>query len=233
MARLTRQELETDEVLETAKEGVHWVQEHKQDVVRGGGLALGLLALVGVVFGFLAWRRSAAGDIVSKAMLAADAPLASEAPDTLKETFPSADAREAKVAELLEKAAKSYSGTPAGRGAILDRAAELTAKGEYKPAYDLLEKAASAGGIIGAYAEYDLILVGPAAGKSKETVERINRHLTAANPPLPKDVLLLSLGELHQREGRAVDAKAAFQRIVAEYPDSQLRYLAEQKMTQI
>jgi predicted negative regulator of RcsB-dependent stress response len=233
MARLTRHELETDEVLETAKEGVHWVQEHRQDVVRAGGVVLAVAAVVAGIVGFVVWRRSAAGDVVSQAMSVADAPIAGEAPDTVKETFPSKEARDAKVAELLEKASKDYSGTPAGRAAMLDRASALVAKGDAKGAWALLEKAAAAPGLVGAYAEYDLILVGPAAGKSKETVERINRHLSAANPPIPKDVLLLSLGELHDREGKSAEARAAYQRLVSEFPDSPLRFQAQQKLSQI
>ncbi len=231
---LTKKDLQSDEVLDTARTGIEWTKGHLHEVGRAGAIAGAVIVVIGGVWGVITWRNHAAGEAVSKAMATLEAPIAGSDPlaqTAPGESFPSAEARKAKVAELMEKAAKSYGSTPAGRIASIDAAAALSAKGDNAGAWTLLEKTADgADGIVRSWAEYDLILVGPAAGKSKETIERINRNLAMTNPPLPGDVLLFSLADVYQKDGKTKEAKDTYQQLVSKYPDSRLRFEAQQKL---
>lgn len=229
---LSKKELQTDEVIEGARTGLDWLKSHSRETLRAAGIFGAVVVVIAAAAGFLAWRRASSGKALSAGLTTLEAPLTSDpavVPFPGEATFPDADTRAAKAAEYFEKA--SGAGTPAGRAALLDRASALVAKGDYPKAWELLEKAASSGdGLIRGWAEYNLILVGPAAGKSTQVVERINRMLAQAEPPLPGDVLLLSLGDLQLREGKTAEAKAAYQQLVTRFPDSRLRFDVQQKL---
>lgn len=224
---LSKKELQTDEVLETAATGWAWLKGHRNDVTRASLIAGAVVVIVAGAWGFVSWRKAAAGRSLSEAVSTLDAPVGSADPAG----FPTAEARNAKAAELFEKTANGWGSTPAGKAAALDRAAALVAKKDTEGAWKLLEKTANGStGLVGALAEYNLILVGPSAGKTKETIERINRLLAQTDPVIPHDVLLLTLGDIQLREGKSAEAKAAYSQLVTKYPESRLRFDAQQKM---
>ncbi|MBK9090265.1 MAG: tetratricopeptide repeat protein [Holophagales bacterium] len=47
--------------------------------------------------------------------------------------------------------------------------------------------------------------------------------------PLPKDVILFTLARLYEKDGQLAEAKASYQRVVSDYPDSPMRFEAQQK----
>jgi len=232
MSHLSKKELQTDEVLDTARNGWEWIRTHGAETRKALMIAGAAVVLIGGAWGFVSYRSHAAGSLVSRALGLNESPIAGTDPIAEKigvETFKTPEARNAKVSELLAEASKSYPGTPAGRAACLDQASALSAKGDNAGAWKLLESAAKGDGLVSSFAEYDMILLAPAAGKTKEQIERINRHLGNAAPPIPKDILLFSLGGLYEKDGKPADAKATYLRLVSEYSDSRLKYEAQQK----
>lgn len=68
-----------------------------------------------------------------------------------------------------------------------------------------------------------------AAGRVKEAITAAKGYLDAANPPLPKDVILFTLARFYEKDGQLVDAKSSYQRVVSDFPDSPMRFEAQQK----
>jgi outer membrane protein assembly factor BamD (BamD/ComL family) len=77
--------------------------------------------------------------------------------------------------------------------------------------------------LFGAAAEIDAARLLAAQGKSAEAIDRLKRSIDGVRPGMPKDALLFALGEIAQASGAAGEAKAAFQRIVTEFPSSPYR----------
>ncbi|MBK9967045.1 MAG: tetratricopeptide repeat protein [Holophagales bacterium] len=63
----------------------------------------------------------------------------------------------------------------------------------------------------------------------KEAIASAKGYLDAAEPPLPKDVLLFTLARLYEKDGQLAEAKTNYQRLVSDYPDSSMRFEAQQK----
>jgi hypothetical protein len=68
------------------------------------------------------------------------------------------------------------------------------------------------------------------AGRVKEAIASAKSYLDSSNPPLPKDVLLFTLAKLYEKDGQLADAKSSYQRVVADFPDSPMRFEAQQKV---
>ena len=68
-----------------------------------------------------------------------------------------------------------------------------------------------------------------AAGRVKEAIASAKGYLESAEPPLPKDVILFTLARLYEKDGQLADAKTSYQRVVSDYPDSPMRFEAQQK----
>ena len=58
----------------------------------------------------------------------------------------------------------------------------------------------------------------------------MKRAIESPASPAPKDALLFALGEIYEDAGSASDAKATFQRLVSDYPNSPYRNDARQKI---
>ncbi|HQR68935.1 MAG TPA: tetratricopeptide repeat protein, partial [Thermoanaerobaculia bacterium] len=68
-----------------------------------------------------------------------------------------------------------------------------------------------------------------AAGRAQGAVETAKKALDAGDAPVPKDVLLLELGRLSEKTGKAAEAKSYYQRVLTDYPDSPVRAEAQQR----
>jgi TolA-binding protein len=68
-----------------------------------------------------------------------------------------------------------------------------------------------------------------AAGRTNEAIETAKGYLTATKSPMPKDVLIFTLAQLYEKSGKPAEAKSFYQRVVSEFPDSPMRFEAQQK----
>ena len=227
--KIRRRDLKRNELAETMGRTVGYVTEHRRGVTEAAAIAAGVAVLVCGFFLYRAWTARSAGQALSEALSVLDTPLVSE-PDAAgaPKTYPN-DAERRKAANaLLEKAARHGSTSPGRAAQVL-----LAANGADKPGQtvDVFEKAARQGrSETAAAAEIDAAKLLASQGKTTEAIERLKRAIDTPNGPAPKDALLYTLGQIYDQNGAAADARAAYQRLINEYPSSPYRPDARQKV---
>lgn len=225
--KIRRQDLKRNELAETVGKTVDYVAGHRRGVTEGIVVAAALVAVVAGFFLYRAWIERSAGRSLSEALAVLDTPLASEQTGAAK-TFASAAERRAQADKLLEKAA-SHGSTPSGKAAQVILAAGGTEKAGQ--AVDVFEKAArQARSESAAAAEIDAAKELAAQGKTSEAIERLKRAIESPSSAAPKDALLFTLGNLYEQSGNAADARATYQRLITDYPNSPYRADARQKV---
>lgn len=229
MARIKRKELKRNDLAETFGRTVDYVSHHRRGATEAIGATLAILLLATGFFLFRGWREHRAGKELSLALEVLESPLASDpAAASAPRTFPSAEARESEAWKHLEVAAKKGS-TGAGKAAAVILAARRT-----KPpgAVETLSKAArDASPEVAAIAEIDAARLLAAEGKTTEAIDRLKRAIESPESSVPKDALLFTLAETYEKAGSAADARATYQRIVNDYPNSPYRSEAQQKIS--
>jgi predicted negative regulator of RcsB-dependent stress response len=111
VARISRKELKSDKFAEEVGLTVTFFDEHRQDVVRYGGIGLAVIVLI---FGFVVYQRHqhAAREEALAAAIAIQEKQISQTP--LPDTFPSAEAKDQAAIKAFSDLVKNYSGTNEG-----------------------------------------------------------------------------------------------------------------------
>lgn len=225
--RITRKDMKRNELAETVGKTVDYVSDHKKGVAEAVAIAAGLAILVVGFFAYRAWADRSAGRDLSQALAILATPLATEEPSAVK-TYPNPSARWTEAEPHLRKAA-AHGSTPSGRAAQVI----IAAGGSEKPAdaVQTFEKAARKGrSEIAASAEIDAAKLLASDGKAAEAIERLKRAIDAPTGPAPKDALLFTLAQIQEASGAAADARATYQRLITDYPNSPYRADARQKV---
>ncbi len=229
MARITRKELKRNELVETFGRTVGFVSQHRKGAVEIIAAAVAVLVLAGGFLLFRGWRERQAGEELSAALEILEAPLASDpAAVSASRSFPTAAEREREAAKHLAKAA-AKGGTAAGRAARVilsvrsDKPAPAASETLAKAARDRQAEVAAA-------AEIDTARFLVAQGKTTEAIDRLKRAIESPESAAPKDALLFALGEAYEKAGSASDARATYQRIVNDYPNSPYRSPARERI---
>jgi len=225
--KITRKQLKRNELAETMGRTVDYVSHHRRGVTEGIVAAAVLAALVAGFFLFRAYRENQAGRELSAGLAALDTPLAGQpAAVGAAKTFPNADDRDKEAVTHLARAA-DHPGTAAGRAANLI----LAARGKTSNAADVFARVAREGKAeVAASAELDAARLLASQGKKNEAIDRLKRAIESPSSPAPKDSLLFALGEIYEESGSASDARATFQRLITDYPNSPYRNDARQKI---
>jgi len=224
---ISRRHMKRNELAETVGKTVGYVSDHKRGVVEAVAIGIGVAVLVGGFFLYRAWLERSAGRSLSEALAVLDTPLASEQPAAPK-TFATAALRQAEAEKFLRQAAE-HASTRSGRAASV----ALAAGNADKPGQtvDVFEKAARQGkSETSAAAEIDAAKVLAAQGKTTEAIDRLKRAIESPASPAPKDALLFTLGQIYEQSGSPADARATFQRLINDYPNSPYRQDARQKV---
>jgi tetratricopeptide (TPR) repeat protein len=226
MARITRKELKRNELVESFGRTVDYVSHHRRGAYEVFAAAAAVLAIAAAFFLFRGWRERQAGRDLSAALEILETRLAGDpAAATAARTFPTAAEREREATKHL-KAASEKGGTAAGRAAQVI----LAARAE-KPTTESLAKAARDGQAeVAAAAEIDTARLLAAQGKSTEAIDRLKRAIESPKSVAPKDALLFTLAETYEKAGASADARATYQRLVNDYPNSPYRADARQKL---
>jgi tetratricopeptide (TPR) repeat protein len=228
MARIKRKDLKRNELAETFGRTVDYVSHHRRGAIEAIGAAAAVLVLAAGFFLFRGWRERQAGRDLSAALEILEVPLASDpAAASAPRTFPTAADREREAAKHLQEAAEK-GGTDAGRAARVI----LAARSE-KPAAaaETLAKAArEARYEVAAAAEIDAARLLAAEGKTTEAIDRLKRAIESPQSAAPKDALLFVLAETYEKAGSTADARATYQRLVNDYPNSPYRSDAQGKI---
>ena len=228
MARITRKQLKRNELVESFDKTVDYVSHHRRGAVEALVAAGAILIIAAGFFLFRGWRERQAGRELSAALEILETPLAGDPAATgAPRTFRSAQEREREAMKHLQ-AASGKRGTSAGKAAQVI----LVARGD-KSAQSpgVLAKAArDYQAEVAAAAEIDSARLLSAQGKSTEAIDRLKRAIESPKSAAPKDALLFALAETYEKAGSSADARATYQRIVNDYPNSPYRTDARQKI---
>ncbi len=236
MARLTKEQLRTDQLQHALTDARDYVSSHRSQTTRwvalGGAAVVVVLAIVGV----FVWRGNRAAARFSQALAIFDAPLASDpSPAPGAKLYKDAAERSAAARTALQELAKDSPSTEPGRAAAvlllgIDGGSAATgANLDAARAFARSEKGTVAGGVA-AVAALD---AESAAGRSKEALETAKKYLDSTDAPLPKDVLVYTIAKLYEKTGQNVEAKSFYQKLATDFPDSPLRVEAQQKLASL
>jgi tetratricopeptide (TPR) repeat protein len=228
MARIKRKELKRNELAETFGRTVDYVSHHRRGAVEAIAAAAAVLVLGAGFFLFRGWREHQAGKELSAALEILEAPLSTDpaAASAVRKFSTAADREREATKHLREAAAKG--GTDAGRAARVILAARSD-----KPARaveTLSKEAREARAEVAAAAEIDAARLLASEGKTTEAIDRLKRAIESPQSAAPKDALLYALAETYEKAGSATDARATYQRLVNDYPNSPYRNDARQKI---
>jgi tetratricopeptide (TPR) repeat protein len=219
MKKLSREQLKRDEVLETFGKGVRFVSSHRKGTVEAIAAAAGLAVLIAAFVGFRSYRESEAGQHLSRALTILSSPVAGEpsAIDSSGTPYSSAAQRDADAEKEL-KAAADFSATRSGREAAVVLAARSGPSRADIGSFDRFSR--SSRSILAAVAELDAIRTLASQGKTQAALERAKRAIESSSTAVPKDALLIELAQLYEKSGSPADAKATYQRLITDYPNS-------------
>ena len=226
--KISRRDMKRNELAETVGKTVGYVSEHKKGAVEIAAIAVGIAVLVGGFFLYRAWTERSAGKALSSALEVLATPLASDQAAGAAKTYPNAAARRAEAEKFLRQAARHGSTAP-GRAAQVVLAADGADKAPQS--IEVFEKAARQGkSETAAVAEIDAARLLAASGKTAEAIDRLKRAIDSPSSAAPKDALLFTLGQIYEQSGAAADARAAYQRLINDFPNSPYRADARQKV---
>ena len=225
--KITRKQLKRNDLVETMGKTVDYVSHHRRGVTEGILAAAVVALLIGGFLLLRAYREGQAGKELSAALAALDTPLASQpAAAGAARTFATVEAKNKEVDAHLRKAA-DHPGTSAGRAAGLI----LTTREKPPNAAEAFAQTArEAKAEVAASAELDAARLLAAQGKKSEAIDRLKRAIESPASAAPKDALLFALGQVYEDSGSASDARATFQRLITDYPNSPYRNDARQKI---
>jgi tetratricopeptide (TPR) repeat protein len=81
-----------------------------------------------------------------------------------------------------------------------------------------------------AAAEIDAAKLLASQGKATEAIDRLKRAIESPTSAAPKDALLFTLAAIYEQSGSPADARATYQRLITDYPNSPYRADARQKV---
>jgi len=225
--KLRREDMKRDEVMETVGKGIRFVSVHRKGTAEAIAIGAALAVLIGAFVALRAHREAQAADHLSRALAALSTPLASDpAAGTAAKTYATAALRDTDADRELEAAA-DFGTTRSGREASL----VLAARGKKKDAIATFDRYARSGKtLMSAAAELDAYRALADQGKVNEAIAGVKRAIETSSTAVPKDALMAELGDLYERSGSPADAKAIYQRLVSEYPESSYTSQAQSRI---
>jgi len=232
-----RHQLKQNEFAATIGRLTAEVQEHRDRIVVG---IVAAVVLVGAVGGYIYWSRhknDRASAMYGIAVTVAEAPIVP--PPTVPGakqaagTFPTAKARQEAALQAFQQAAAAYPSTPDGLAAAYQAAGVLVALGRLPEAErtyeDVIKKAGSSP--YGSFARMGLAETLAAEGQYDRAIKEYTDLSAQREGSLPVDGVLMQLARTYAKAGKTSEARAAFKRVVDEFPDSNFVSEARQQMT--
>ena len=227
--RLSRKEIKHEIRDDAFHQGVErsydYVVSHRRNLV----LAIaGALLLACALGGWRAWslhRESEAGALLGEATRVLQAPISATDPkpqDPVEPSFADEKARDARGGELLERLREEYPRTAAAEVSAVQLGRLRLEAGDEAAARELWDGFLDDHGdhLLAGGVRVSLLALDRRSGKAEQVATQLQAWLDAKDKPLPEDVLLYELATTQEQLGRTEEARAAYERISAEYPDS-------------
>ncbi len=232
MDKKHRHDLQRNDLREVLLSARDYLTSHQAQSVRTTILVVAVLVVAGAIWGGISWRQNRLGARLSAAIGLLDAPLASDgAAPAGQRVFKDASERNSAAKEELKKLAVDAPSSLSGRAASLLLMGLDGPKGVSGGALDAAKGIAKgeSGGLAAGVAFVSMLDAEAATGRAQEALEVAKKALDSGDAPVPKDVLLVELGRLAEKSGKAAEAKTYYQRVMTDYPDSAMRAEAQQR----
>ena len=179
MDRITRKELKTDKFALEVGHGVEYVTEHRQQVMRYGAIAAGVVVIALAIYGFLTYRAGVRDDALRVALQNQDATVGGQSEEG-RPSFPTQEAKDAAIKKSLTDVADKYAGSEEGEIARYYLGTMAADKGDLATAEKSLRSVADhAGKNYASLAKLSLASVLQAQHKASEG-EQLLRSLVAS-----------------------------------------------------
>ncbi len=233
--RYTRQALKQDRFKEAAVEAVDWTVEHRSKLVAGGILLAVAIAVGGGLWWYTSYRNGKAAELLGNALMVYHAPLrpAGIPADPQELSFTSIKERAEAAGIEFNKVAAEYGATRSGKYAKYFAGLAAMDAGNDKAAEEHLKYVA---GIrdkdISSLAKMALAALDRDTGRQADAINLYKGLIAQPTQTVPKVMAQLELADLYS-SGQSNEAKAIYQQIVKDNPQSAAAEIAQSKMQQL
>ena len=233
--RYTRQALKQDRFKETAADAVHWTVEHRSKLVAGGIILAIALAIVAGGYWYNVSRDTKAADLLGHALMVYQAPLrpASMPADPQQLSFTSIKERAEAAGIEFNKVAAEYGSTRSGKYAKYFAGLAALDAGNQKAAEDHLKYVAGLGDKdVSSLGKLALAAIYRDSNRQADAINLYKDLIAHPTQTVPKVTAQLQLADLYASNNQPNEAKAIYQQIVKDSPQSSAAQIATGKMQQ-
>ena len=235
-ARLTRQEMKRDEVLETASRFFAYITDHTRGLLLAGVAVLALVLLGVGVFAFFESRQERANEAFGRALAAFQGDVVEDSPtpdDPLGPTFSSEDDRDARARELMQEVHDDFGTTSVGRiaGVYLGKLALRSGDSEAARQAWQTFLDSEPDHMLATEVRLNLLALDRSEGEGEQVVARLREQIGSETPDLPLELALEQLAVTLEELGRPDEAREVYQRLVDEFPTSPYSPRAQQRLS--
>ena len=234
-----RRHLKENEFASTTLQVVEGLKANRDRVVMGSVIALVVIAIGG---GYCYWHKHTndeASALLGIGMSIAQAPIVP--PPTLPGatqtagTFPTDQARQEAALQAFQQVATQFPSTAAGLTARYQMGVALMALGRLPEAEQAFTAVADKAGtsLYGAMARLGRAAALRYQGKYDDAIKVLTDLAAERDGMLPVDGVLMQLAQTCLKAGKTQEARAAFKRVVDEFPDSNYAQEARQQLATI
>jgi predicted negative regulator of RcsB-dependent stress response len=239
MNKTEREQLKHNEALDALVSTNTYLAQHGRTL---GLAAVAVLLLVGVVFGYRAFKArteerahgqlTAAVEILN-APVATTPALGEAQPAAGPGTYATETARAEAALKQLLSTADAYKSTDAGVRARYYAAslyAETNRPKEAADAYAAVRDQAGASTLLGRMASLGLASMQVRQKQFEPAIKALQELSQRRDGPLPVDAVLVQLADAYQQAGRSAEASQTLQRVIDEFPQSPYAADARQRV---
>lgn len=197
MDRLTRHELKTDKFVEEVGVTVHFLDAHRGQVIRYGGIALGVVVVAAGLFYYSKVRAEERQVALYKAIETYNAPVMTTAPIAGVKFFATAAERDTAVVKELGDLAAKYSGTTEGAVATYLLGARAADQGKSEEATKYFKQAAGESNKeYASLAKFSLAQLAASEGRNDEAEKLLKELLDNPTAVVTKEQATIQLAQL-------------------------------------
>lgn len=233
MERKHRHDLQKNDLAAALLAARDFLTSHQSQSVRWAAAAVAIVLVIGTVWGGMSWRQRRLAARLSAAIGILDAPISTDgiAGVSGQRTYRDPADRLAAAKDELRKLTKDAPSSASGRAASLLLMGLEGPSGVTGGAIDAVRAFSNSekGTIVAGIAFVSLLEAQASSGRVQEAIQTAKKALEEGDAPVSKDVLLLELGRLEERNGQVAEAKNYYLRLLTDYPDSPVRAEAQQR----
>lgn len=197
MARLTRKELKSDKFALEVQHGVTYVSDHRQQLIRWGGIGVAVVILVVAFFVYRNHERTVRQEALHQALQIQNATVGQPTGNQFVLTFPTDEARVTAAVKAFTDIAVKYPGTEEGALAEYFLGTNAADAGKYPESEQHFKKVIDYGNDnFSSVAKLALAKVDASDGKLGEGEKMIQSVIDHPTVLVSKDEATLALGEL-------------------------------------